>query len=329
MDIPKHIFKTYDIRGLIDGELSSELAERLGRAVVVFTRAKTVVVGRDMRETSPEFAKAVIEGVTKQGADVIDVGMCSTPMFNFAVTQYDEPDVGIMVTASHNPVEYNGFKMTLSNGLAIGKGSGMDEIREMVATNEFSDAETVGKVSTREIAKAYLDKVFSLTEPIPSMKDLTIVVDAGNGMGGMLVEDFFSRLDCTWHGMYLDPDGSFPNHEANPIKESTLDDLRKKMKEVNADIGIGYDGDGDRVGFVDEEGGFVRGDHVVGMLVGEILRKHGGAGTVFYDLRATRLIVDAIKDAGGTPKMSEVGHANFKRHLLEEGGENITENRSF
>ncbi len=318
MKIPEHIFKSYDIRGLVKGELSEELAERVGRAVVLNTRARTVVVGRDMRETSPAFAQSVIEGITRAGAKVVEIGMCSTPMFNFAVTEYERHDVGIMVTASHNPKEYNGFKMTRHNGLPIGKGTGMEEIRDLVISGVFVDADEAGSISNFEVKDAYLDRVFEVAK-MQSVKDLKVVVDASNGMNGLLAEDFFARLDCTWHGLYLTPDGTFPNHEANPLKGSALVDARAKMREVGADIGIVYDGDGDRVGFLDEAGAYVRGDLICALLAKEILARHPG-GTIFCDLRSTRATFDAIEAAGGVAKISEVGHAFVKRHMMEESG---------
>ncbi|MDA1038532.1 MAG: phosphomannomutase/phosphoglucomutase [bacterium] len=318
MEIPQHIFKSYDIRGLVDGELSEELARNVGMAVVVFTGAKTVAIGNDMRETSPAYKAALIDGVASMGANVVDVGLCSTPMFNFAVTQYPGHDVGIMVTASHNPKEYNGFKMTSHNGLPIGKGTGMDEIRDLVTQGEFEETAKKGSVTTLEIRKSYLDRVFEFAE-MPSIKSLSVVVDASNGMNGILVDDFFSRLDCIWQGLYLDPDGTFPNHEANPLKEEAQVDTREKMKEVGADLGIIYDGDGDRVGFLDEKGVYVRGDLIAALLAEVILVKHPG-GTIFLDLRSTQATFDAIKQKGGVPKISEVGHANVKRHMMEEQG---------
>ncbi|HBL39714.1 TPA: phosphomannomutase/phosphoglucomutase [Candidatus Uhrbacteria bacterium] len=318
MQTSEHIFKSYDIRGLVDGELSNELAERVGRAVVAYTGAKTVVVGHDMRLTSPAFARAVVEGVTRAGVGVVEIGLCSTPLFNFAVTQYEGHDAGIMVTASHNPKEYNGFKMTRHDGLPIGKGMGMEEIRNLVISGAFADADEVGSISSLEVKDAYLDRVFEVAD-MPNVKNLTVVVDASNGMNGMLVEDFFARLDCAWHGLYLEPDGVFPNHEANPLKEEALVDARAKMREVGADIGIVYDGDGDRVGFLDETGAYVRGDLICALLAKDLLARHPG-GTIFCDLRSTQATFDAIKAAGGVAKITEVGHAFVKRHMMEEGG---------
>lgn len=316
--IPEHIFKSYDIRGLVDGELSVELAERVGRAVVAFTGAKCVVLGRDMRETSPEFAKAVEEGVLRSGADVVSIGMCSTPVFNFAVTRKPKHDVGIMVTASHNPKAYNGFKMTLQNGLPIGKGTGMEQIRDLVIAGEFTDAPTRGSVREETVAEAYVDRVFEAAD-LPSVETLRVIVDASNGMNGLLVPAFFDKAGCAWEGMYLDPDGSFPNHEANPLKEEALVDARARLLETGADLGVIYDGDGDRVGFLDETGAYVRGDLVCAILAEDILKRHPG-GTIFCDLRSTQATFDAIAAAGGVGKISEVGHANVKRHMMEEGG---------
>jgi phosphomannomutase len=294
MAFPQHIFKAYDIRGLVEGELSIDLAYGIGRAFTVFLKNKgflrdgrSVVVGQDMRKTSPGFAEAVIRGITDEGASVVDIGQATTPLFNFACAHYPEHAGGIMVTASHNPAEYNGFKMTLDNGLPVGKASGMAEIRDMVEKNVFTDAVTKGSVSTKSVLEDYYTRVFSLVSP-KTVRPLKLVLDSGNGMGKVTFVELLKRLPVTVEYLFLEPDGTFPNHEANPLKTSTLRDLQAKVRETGADFGFALDGDADRIGLVDEHGDIVDASFV-GALVGlEVLKVHPGA-MMFFDLRSSMI----------------------------------------
>ena len=260
MKFVPEIFKAYDIRGLVGGQLSEELAYRVGRAFISYLRSlgslgedQKIVVGRDMRETSPVFAKEVIRGINDEGVDVVDIGMSSTPLFNFACANYSEYGGGIMVTASHNPAEYNGFKMTLSSGLPVGRGNGMEAIRDMVEKNDFITLDKKGTVSTRDVLEDYLERIFQIVKP-ESIKPLKIVVDAGNGMADITFPKLLKRLPVNVTWLFIEPDGSFPNHEANPLKIETLKTLQKKVIELHADFGFALDGDADRVGLVDENG---------------------------------------------------------------------------
>ncbi|NIP33040.1 phosphomannomutase/phosphoglucomutase, partial [Candidatus Saccharibacteria bacterium] len=285
--------------------------------MVLFTNAKTVVVGRDMRASSPGLAKAVIEGVTSMGADVIDIGECSTPVFNYAVAEYDLHDCGIMVTASHNPAKYNGFKLSYGDALPIGKGSGMDEIKKLVLEGEFKE-QKVGNVVESPITDEYIEKIFSFVD-VKKIKPMKIIIDAGNGMAGPILEKIFKRLpQIEMISMYFKPDGTFPHHEANPIKEENLADLKKKMKEVMPDLGVAYDGDCDRIGFVDEQGETIPGDFMTALLAKEILKNNKGA-KVHYDLRSSWSVRDTILEAGGKPEMCMVGHALIKKLMRETG----------
>jgi phosphomannomutase len=310
--IPEGIFRSYDIRGTTS-ELSPELARRVGCAVVKMTGAKTVVVGRDMRSTSPELAKAVIEGMTSQGADVVDIGLCTTPMFNFAVFGYDAHEAGVMVTASHNPAEYNGFKMARGNALLI---SG-EEIKPVVLANSFENATTRGKVKAFQIMPEYLERVFSLVR-MPSLKGVKVVVDAGNGMGGIILPKLFERLDCELTKLYFEPDGTFPHHEPNPIKLETLEDLQGEVIHQQADIGVALDGDADRIGFVDEKGQFVNGDYLLALLAPERLKVHKGKAVV-WSPNASWAVRDAIAKAGGKSAFEKVGRANIIKRVQSEG----------
>lgn len=317
------IFKAYDIRGLVDTDFDVDFVTALGRAFVVHTGAKVIVAGRDMRGTSPQYFAALAEGMMRQGADVIDVGMVSTPMFYFAVENYELHEAGIMVTASHNPSEYNGFKMLGDHpSKAIGKGAGMEEIKALVEKGEFPEAKEGTLVET-DIVQDYLGKLFSLVPP-ESVKGLKVVVDGGNGMGGVILPEIFGRLDVEVHELYWEPDGTFPNHEANPIKTETLDALRAKVKEVGADLGVSLDGDADRVGFVDEKGEPVRADLLIALMAHQLLPGNGGR-KVTYDVRCGMAVPEEIEKAGGVPLMTPVGHALIKPIIAKEdavfGGE--------
>lgn len=324
MAFPQHIFKAYDIRGLVEGELSSDLAYGIGRAFTVFLKNKgflqsgrSVVVGQDMRATSPGFAEAVIRGITDEGASVVTIGQATTPLFNFACAHYPEHAGGIMVTASHNPAEYNGFKMTLDNGLPVGKASGMAEIRDMVEKNVFTDAATKGSVSAKSVLEDYYTRVFSLVSP-KAIRPLKLVLDSGNGMGKVTFVELLKRLPVTVEYLFLEPDGTFPNHEANPLKTSTLRDLQAKVRETGADFGFALDGDADRIGLVDERGDIVDASFV-GALVGlEVLKVHPGA-MMFFDLRSSMIIPEVWSAAGGKPEMCQVGHALIKKQMKEVG----------
>ncbi|KKW32179.1 MAG: Phosphomannomutase [Candidatus Uhrbacteria bacterium GW2011_GWA2_53_10] len=316
--IPESIFRSYDIRGTTD-QLSPELARRVGAATVKFTGAKRVVVGRDMRETSPAFARAVIAGITSQGAEAVDIGKCTTPMFNFAVFAYEAHEAGVMVTASHNPAEYNGFKMSRGDGFPI---SG-EEIKPLVLANSFQHATRAGKRKTLNVMPEYLERVFALAN-MPSLKGMRVVVDAGNGMGGIILPKLFKRLDCEMTPLYFEPDGTFPHHEANPIKPETLEDLQGEVAHQRADIGIALDGDADRIGFVDEKGQFVNGDHMLALLAGDRLRAHKG-GAVVWSPNASWAVRDAIVRGGGRSVFEKVGRIHIARRVQKEkaaiGGE--------
>lgn len=332
MDYNPSIFKAYDIRGLVGQDFDDEFCEALGRAFVVHTGAKVIVAGRDMRGSSPGYFAALTRGMMKQGADVIDVGMVSTPMFYFSVSDYDLHDAGIMVTASHNPAEYNGFKLVHGDALPIGKGSGMEEIKalvENIGSHEIGSNEIgsrlrgndggvrEGTLVQTDIVPDYLDRLFTLV-PAESIKGLKVVVDAGNGMGGVILPKIFERLDVEVHRLFWEPDGTFPNHEANPLKEETLVDLQKKILEVKADVGIALDGDSDRIGLVDEKGQIISASEIIAMFAHILLPGHVG-DVVTYDVRCSNVAPEEIKASGGAPLMTSAGHALIKPIIRETG----------
>jgi len=326
MEIVKHIFKAYDIRGLAATELSPELAYRLGCAFVVFLRnhelikpGQAVVVGRDMRLTSPELQQALMCGLSDSQVSVIDIGLVSTPLFNFACANYPEHAGGIMVTASHNPAQYNGFKMTLGNGLPVGEAFGMSEIKELVLNGVVTMPE-VGDINfpKKDVLADYVHKIFSIV-PQDVIRPMKIVVDAGNGMAQTTFPYVLQKLPVQVEYLYLEPDGNFPNHEANPLKVETLAQLQKKVIETGADFGFALDGDADRIGLVDEKGQVVDASFV-GALIGlEVLRNHPQA-RMLYDVRSSMIVPEVWQAAGASVEMCKVGHANIKKALKETSG---------
>lgn len=317
------IFKAYDIRGIYGQDLDTDTAYSLGRAYVALrskeeTKDKlTIVVGADMRVSSPELKKALIKGITDSGADVIDIGLASTPTFYFAVANY-KYDGGIIVSASHNPGEYNGFKVTRNKAIPISGETGIMELRDMVMANDFGPvAETPGTVTEKtdvldEQIKENLEHV-----ELDKFKKLKIVVDTANGMGAQYIEALFKHLPCELITMNFKLDGTFPAHEADPLKEENNIDLQKKVIEVGADLGIATDGDGDRVFFIDNSGKTINQAIIRGLLAKVFLREKPGA-KIGYDVRPGRVTIDLIKENGGIPMVTRVGHSLIKEQVLKE-----------
>lgn len=321
MQFNTEIFKAYDIRGLVRGDLSEDLAYQIGRAFVAYLRSgsnlhenQSIVVGRDMRESGPLLSAAVMRGIQDEGVDITNIGMVSTPLFNFACANFQEHAGGIMVTASHNPAEYNGFKLTLGSGLPIGKGNGMEAIHDLVQRNDFVDQPKRGEIKARDVFPDYLERIFDLVSP-KVIKPLKIVIDAGNGMADVTFPKMLKHLPVQTEYLFLEPDGRFPNHEANPLKTETLQSLQKKVIEVKADFGFALDGDADRIGLVDEKGQIVPAS-IVGALVGlEVLQAHPGAH-MLYDLRSSAIVKEVWERAGATTEMCMVGHALIKKMMV-------------
>ncbi|HHX58919.1 MAG TPA: phosphomannomutase/phosphoglucomutase [Candidatus Moranbacteria bacterium] len=311
------IFKAYDIRALVGKEINGEVAYKIGRALVSHTGAKKIAVGYDMRPSSLEIEKGLIDGITDQGADVIRVGMIGTPMIYYA--SWNLPvDAAVIVTASHNPAEWNGMKFCYKDAVPIGEGSGMEEIRDLAIQSQFSDPEQKGKVEENiELKEKYFNYITSFFKKGLSRKK--VVIDFANGMG-ILEKPIFERIseDVTAEYMHDELDGNFPNHEANPLKTETLADLQKAVVEKGADLGIAYDGDADRVGFVDEKGQIVPMDFPIALLGKEILKKQPGALTLI-DLRSSNAIGEALEKAGGRVGRCRVGHSLIKKQMREEG----------
>lgn len=324
MFYPDHIFKAYDIRGLVDTELNEDLFYRIGCSAVVFTGAKLVYVGYDMRPSSIPYKEALIRGLVDQGADVVDIGLVSTPMLNIMTIRDSLADLGIMITASHNPQQYNGCKfMYKKTMMPIGLESGLLEIKDLVNQNKFVSTETVGTTVSRDLKKDYVDYTLSLLD-ITKIKPLKVVMDFGNGIEGELIDGFVSRLPIEAEYMYKEPDGTFPNHEANPIKHETLKDLQAKIVETNADLGFAFDADGDRLGLVDETGSIVSGDRIMALLAPEILKKYP-TSTIVFEVKCGRIVPEIVKQFGGQPLESKVGRTLIIEKMRERdasfGGE--------
>ncbi|MDO8425206.1 MAG: phosphomannomutase/phosphoglucomutase [bacterium] len=317
------IFKAYDIRGVFGDDFNADDATRIGSAVVAHTNARRVCVGRDMRASSPVLADAVLCGVTAAGADAMDIGLCSTPMFNFAVATDASVQAGIMVSASHNPAKYNGFKLDYGDALPISSATGMEEVKRLALSGSSpsrreGELEGVGHVTAASVLDPYLARVTSLLDPV-SLPPFRMVVDCGNGMGGLTMPHLAPRIRGTVERLYWELDGTFPHHEPNPIKPENAADLMAAVRESRADIGFAFDGDADRIGVVDERGSLVRGDLLTVLFARAALARHPGA-TILYDLRASRAVPEEIRAAGGVPVATRVGHALIKKHLRDVGG---------
>jgi phosphomannomutase len=318
MNINADIFKAYDVRGLYPGEINEGVARQIGRGFVAYLEAKTVGVSRDMRVSSPAVAAAFIAGAREQGADVVDYGMLGTDMLYFAVVR-DGLDGGAQVTASHNPGQYNGIKMVRSGALPLSGDAGIGDIRDMIASDRLPPAPArPGQVSTRDVLADYVEKVMSFIDP-SLVKPFTVVLDAGSGMAGLVAPKLFERLPCKVTKLCFEIDGTFPNHEANPLIEENRRDITAEVVRQKADVGIAWDGDADRCFFIDGSGEFISGDFVTALLAEAFLLKHPGA-TVIYDLRASHAVRDTVARYGGKALMNRVGHAFIKQRMRQEDG---------
>jgi len=316
------VFKAYDVRGISPTELDEELAYRIGRAFALYLRPRQVVVGRDMRVSSSALAQALIRGLLDQGVDVTDVGLVSTDALYFAVGKY-RFDGGVMVTASHNPAEYNGFKLCREAAQALSLDTGIGEIRDLVLRGEFPEPERHGTLTQREILDDFAAHVLSFIDPAV-IKPFTIAVDAGNGMGGVIAPKVLGQLPVRIIPLYFELDGRFPHHVPNPLEPENVRDLQRTILEHRADFGIAFDGDADRMFILDEHARLVGGDMVMALVAKALLQKHPGARIV-YNLICSRAVPEVIRQYGGVPIRSRVGHSFIKALMREHdavfGGE--------
>ncbi|MFH1038501.1 MAG: phosphomannomutase/phosphoglucomutase [PVC group bacterium] len=314
------IFKAYDIRGVVPEEINEDIAYRIGSALARFLKARSIVAGRDMRISSPDLAAAARKGIRDVGADVVDIGLCSTPACYFAVARGGYGGA-LMVTASHNPSRYNGFKLCREQAIPLSYETGVEEIEILCGQGKTASAVRAGREIERDITTDYVAHILNFAQYI---RPLTVAVDAGNGMAGKYLPLIFEKLPCRLIPLYLEPDGSFPHHDADPLREKNLADLKKLVVKEGADLGAAFDGDADRVAFVDEKGRTIANDLTTALIARETLDRWPGA-TIIYDLRSSRVVPEEVEKAGGRALESRVGHSYIKEHMREQnavfGGE--------
>jgi phosphomannomutase len=317
------LFKAYDVRGLVPEEWGPAEAEQIGRAIPAVLGVGQVCVGRDMRVSSPEIAAALIRGITAAGADVIDIGAVSSDALYFSVGKYGY-ESGVMVTASHNPAGYNGVKMCRANAIPVSDETGLLAIRDMVISGDFPPAARTGTVTERKVLDDFAAHCLSFIDAA-SIRPLKLVVDAGNGMAGKVLPRVFGKLpQVSLVPMFFELDGTFPNHDANPLEQANIADLKKRVIAEKADLGAAFDGDADRMFLITEKGDFVGGDITTALVATALLRRNPGAAVV-YNLICSRGVPEAIEKAGGRPIRSRVGHSFIKQVMREQdaifGGE--------
>jgi phosphomannomutase len=318
------VFKAYDVRGIYPSELDEEGAYAIGRALVEVFEPKRIAVGHDMRVSSPAMTEAVIRGASEEGADVLELGLVGTEMVYFAVGELGL-DGGIAVTASHNPKDYTGMKIVRSGALPVGGESGLLEIRDRaLSLSDTTRGLTPGQVQQYDIWEKFVERVLSFIDP-DAIRPLKVVADAANGMAGVMLPPVLARLpQVETVRCYFEPDGTFPNHEPNPLLPENREFIVSKTLEEQADFGVAFDGDADRCFFVDDSGEFVPGDFVTALFAELVLEKEPGA-KIIYDVRASWAVPERIERAGGIPLMNRVGHAYIKHRMREEhaafGGE--------
>jgi phosphomannomutase len=321
MNINPGIFKAYDIRGIYPADLNEDAANAIGRAFVTFLNVDKVLVGRDMRLSGPQIFDAVTRGIMDQGADVINIGMVSTDQFYFACSQQKLP--GMMVTASHNPKAYNGFKMVRQMPYLLSGAEGIQDLRRIVETDAYAAAPRKGTMTELDLSEHFVAAVLKLID-VSAIKPLKVVADTGNGMVGPILKRVYAHLPVELIGLYLDPDGSLPNHGLDPLQPENRAELQRRVVDEGAAIGFAFDGDGDRFFAIDDRGEFIAGDYMTALLGQYLLQKHPGSRIV-YDVRASWAVPELISADGGTPLMERVGHAYIKRRMAADqvlfGGE--------
>ncbi len=313
------IFKAYDIRGEVPKQLDADTAYKLGKAYADYFHPKTVVVGRDMRVSSDELFRALTRSLMEQGVNVIDIGLSPTPVMYFAV-KHLKADGGLNVTASHNPGKDNGFKVVAKDAIPVAGETGIYDLRDLVVKGVFAiPAQVTGTLRVYEgILEEYTQRSIELMN-VGDLKSLSVVIDTGNGMAGPLLQEFFKHFpQITVTHLYPELDGNFPNHLADPLDPENLRDAQEKVRTLHADLGIVFDGDGDRIVMIDETGEPITADFLTALIAKEVLKNHQGE-KVMYDLRSSWITKEIIAQAGGVPVMCRVGHSYIKQMMRENG----------
>lgn len=325
MNLDPSVFKAYDIRGVYPTQLDELGAKAIGQAFAQLIKTETnkeqpqVIVSGDMRLSTPQLKKALIAGIIDQGVNVTDIGLASTPTFYFAVAQYHH-DGGIQVSASHNPKEYNGFKMTRQRAIPISGEDGIDQIKSWAVANSFESAEEAGRVTSKQgvLLEQYASQVAELSLNPKIIKPFKIVIDAASAMGALDMEIVFQDTKCEIIKLNYDLDGTFPAHQADPLDEKNMHQLQQAVSDHKADLGIAPDGDGDRIFFVDDQGKTFDQSILRGIMSQIALKRHPGS-VICYDIRPGKVTRDMIEEAGGKPSVTRVGHSLIKAQMLHEG----------
>jgi phosphomannomutase len=313
--IDVEVFKAYDIRGTYPDQLNEDLLYHIGRSFIRFLKEESIVVGRDMRLSSPALSQAFKEGVTDEGADVVDVGLCSTDMLYFCSGKLDL--AGAMFTASHNPRDYNGLKMCRRKARPVSEDTGIKDVENLVLAGEFPPPRHKGEVQERKMLPAYVHHVLDMVD-IDAIKPLRVVADAGNGMAGMTMPPAFERLPCELVSHCFELDGSFPDHQPNPKDPKNIALLSRWVLDEQGDLGIAFDGDADRVFFVDEKGEPLSGSLTNAILIKHILRRNPGE-KIIYNLINSWIVPETIRANGGVPIRERVGHSFIKQTMMDTG----------
>src|ERR1700712_3315974 len=315
MTLDPSVFKAYDVRGIVPDELDADGVYRTVRASVDEFEPRSMAIGRDMRLTSPERCEAAIQGALDAGADVDEIGLVGTEMLYFAVTEYGY-EGGLIVTASHNPKQYNGMKIVRRNALPLGGDGGIEKVRDHALAGEFRTPTAPGRRSERDVLQGFAERCLAIVDA-RAIKPLRVVLDGANGMAGTMLGPILDRLPLQAERCHFDPDGTFPHYQPNPLLEENRAFIIGEVKRTGADLGIAWDGDADRCFFIDDTGEFVPGDFITALIAESMLAKHPGE-TILYDLRASRAVPDIVERAGGTAIASRVGHAFIKHRLRKE-----------
>lgn len=321
MQVDPGIFKAYDIRGIYPEQLNEDIAYALGRSFAVLADSNTIIVGQDMRASGDSLTKKFAQGITDQGKNVLMIGQVSTDCSYFASGEYNM--AAAMFTASHNPAEYNGVKFSLAGAVPVSENTGIKDMQKMIADESWPEANAKGKIENKNILPEYIEHALSFVDQA-KIKNLKIAVDAGNGMAGHIMPLVQSKLDCEFIEMYYELDGSFPNHEANPIKPENVADLIEQVKNNQADIGLAFDGDADRVFFIDEKGNRISSSLITALVAKQMLVKYPGS-KIIYNVPCSKIIPETVKANAGTAIKERVGHSFIKATMKEQdavfGGE--------